>query len=86
MTDFTVQSEEDDVAFLGELRVGFGYEVGCHVRFTGGYRAVAASGVATALGQLDHGRTLGRLASVADIDTDDSLVLHGAYVGTEFAW
>ena len=84
--DFTVRSEEDEVAFLGELRVGFGYRIGCHCRFTGGYRAVAASGVATALGQIRHGRTLGRLAKVADIETDDSLVLHGAYVGTEFAW
>ncbi len=84
--DFTVSSQEDDVAFLGELRVGFAYKVGSHFRFTSGYRAVAASGVATALGQLRQGRTLGSLASVADIDTDESLVLHGAYVGTEFAW
>ena len=84
--DFSVQSQEDDVAFLGELRAGFGYRIGCHFRFTGGYRAIAASGVATALGQINHGRTLGSLWNVADIDTDDSLVLHGAYVGTEFAW
>jgi hypothetical protein len=84
--DFAVSSQEDDVAFLGELRAGFGYRIGCHFRFTGGYRAVAATGIATALGQLNHGRTLGNLAYVANINNDNTLVLHGAYVGTEFAW
>jgi hypothetical protein len=84
--DFYVRSAEDEVAFLGELRAGVGFKVGCHFRFTGGYRAVAATGVATSLGQLDHGRTLGRLAKVADINSNETLVLHGAYAGTEFAW
>ncbi len=84
--DFYVRSSEDEVAFLGELRAGVGFKVGCHFRFTGGYRAVAVSGVATALGQLDQGRTLGSLAKVADINSNETLVLHGAYAGTEFAW
>ena len=85
-TDFDIHSSEDNVAFLGELRVGLGCRVGRHLRFTGGYRAIAAAGVATALGQKDFGRELGALGKVADVDSDDSIVLHGAYVGSEFAW
>ena len=84
--DFDVRGSENDIAFLGELRVGAGYKVGKHLRFTGGYRAIAVSGVATALGQTVFGRELGALDKVADVDTDDSFVLHGAYVGSEFAW
>ena len=84
--DYTVRSSKDDVAFLGELRAGVGYKVGKHVRLTGGYRVVAASGIATTTDQLRYGRELGALWKVADVDNDHDLVLHGAYAGMDFAW
>lgn len=84
--DYTVNSSRDDIAFLGELRAGVGYKLGCHWRLTGGYRAVAASNVALPLDQLPVGRTLGSLDYAHKINHDASLILHGAYAGLEFAW
>ncbi len=84
--EFNLRGSDSDVAFLGELRAGVGYKVGKHLRFTGGYRAIAASGVATALGQTPFSRELNALDKIADVDSDDSIVLHGAYAGAEFAW
>ena len=47
----TVSSNKDDVAFLGELRVGGSYDFTCHWRGVLAYRAVGLSGVATTIGQ-----------------------------------
>jgi hypothetical protein len=84
--DFVLNSSDNNIAFLGELRAGVGYKVGCHWRLTGGYRAVAASNVALPLHQLPVGQTLGALDHVKEIKHDASLILHGAYAGVEFAW
>jgi hypothetical protein len=84
-TDFTVRTTEDDVAFLGEIRAGVGYKVSKHVRLTGGYRAVAATGIASAVDQLEQERDMSALWHVRDIKRSD-LLLHGAYAGLDFAW
>lgn len=84
--DFAIRSSENDIAFLGELRAGLGYKIGCHWRVTGGYRAVAVSNVAEAIDQIPVGRTFGSISHVGDINNDASLILHGAYAGLEFAW
>ncbi len=81
-----VRHNDVDVAFLGELRAGMAYRVGCHWRLAGGYRAIAASGVALATNQLPFGRAFNNLASVGKIDRNGDLILHGAYAGVEFAW
>ncbi len=78
---FNVRSNKDAVAFLGELRVGAGYDISCHWRGVIAYRAVAITGLATASSQLnndymDH-------ATVAIIDSDNSTIIHGAQVGAE---
>lgn len=84
--DFIFNDSDNDVAFLGELRTGIGYKIGCHWRLVGGYRMVAATGVARAVNQLPHGQIAADQSRVAIVDRDGSLILHGAYVGTEFAW
>ena len=84
--DFTIDNSKDDVAFLGEIRAGVGVRVCKNARLTGGYRAVALSGVALPIDQLHSGRTGGDLTHVGYIDNDNSLILHGAYAGAEFAW
>ena len=84
--DLAIRSQEDDIAFLGEIRAGLGYKIGCHWRLTGGYRAVAASNVALPLNQIANGRTLVDTAYTGAINNDASLILHGAYAGAEFAW
>lgn len=81
-----LRSSNDDIAFLGEIRGGVGYRIGCHWRLTGGYRALAASNVANPLDQLAYGRTMGSIANLNHIHNDSSLILHGAYFGADFAW
>ena len=72
--------------WLSRLRAGVGYKIRPNVRLALGYRAVAASGVAIAADQLRDGREMQALWKVADVDTDGSLLLHGAYGGIDFAW
>ena len=83
---FNVQSSEDEIAFLGELRAGIGYKIGCHARLALGYRAVSAAGVAIAADQIRDGRESQAVWKIADVDSDGSLLLHGAYGGIDFAW
>ncbi len=78
---FNVRSSKDSVAFLGELRVGTAYEISCHWRAVVAYRAVALTGLATASAQLQSDYT--NSASVGLIDSDNSVIIHGAQVGAE---
>jgi hypothetical protein len=80
---FVVDDSKDDVAYLGELDAGLAYNLSCKWRVTGGYRVAALSSVALAPSQIG---SFADLASAADIDNHDSLVLHGAYAGLEFVW
>ncbi len=84
--ELNIRSDKTDVAFLGEFRAGLAYKVNCNWRITGGYRAIALSGVALATNQLPFGRSFTNLTSISDIDRNGDLILHGAYGGIEFAW
>ncbi len=81
-----VNVDDEDIAFLGELRLGLGYRIGCHWRLTGGYRALAASGIATATNQIPFGNSWTDRAGYQDVNRNGDLILHGAYGGLEFAW
>jgi hypothetical protein len=78
---FNVHTNKDAVAFLGELRVGTAYDISCHWRGVIAYRAVAISGVATASDQLQNDYS--NRASVGLINSDNSVIIHGAEVGVE---
>ena len=47
-----IRSSKDNVAFLGELRVGGSYDFSCHWRGVLAYRALGLTGIATAVGQM----------------------------------
>lgn len=81
-----ITEDKEDVAFLGELRMGAAYKIGCHWRLSGGYRVLALSGVGLATNQLPYARSYTDLRKVGDIDRNGSLILHGAYAGVEFCW
>jgi hypothetical protein len=85
-TDYDFHSSKDDIAYLGELRLGLGYKLSCNFRLTGGYRVVAASGVALPLDQIQHGQQFAAPSAFDNINTNGNLVLHGGYAGLEFAW
>jgi hypothetical protein len=78
---FSVRSEKDDIAFLGELRLGGSYDVTCHWRAIAAYRAVAIAGLATSTDQIPDDFTSPEY--VAIIDSDNSMIVHGFQVGAE---
>jgi hypothetical protein len=78
---FNVRTNKDAVAFLGELRVGTAYEFSCHWRGVIAYRAVAITGMATAQDQMSNDYS--NRWSVGIIDSDNSVIIHGAQVGAE---
>jgi hypothetical protein len=78
---FSVRSDKDDIAFLGELRLGGSYDVTCHWRAVAAYRAVAVAGIATATDQIPEEFT--NREYVQMIDSDNSLIVHGFQVGAE---
>ncbi len=72
------------LACLGQLDLGMRYQATCHFAVRAGYRLVGVSGVALSDDQFlynydDYG-------AYNDIDTNGSLILHGAYAGGEFCW
>lgn len=81
---YDISTSKDDVSFLAELDLGFDYRATNHWSFTAGYRAVALTGVALATHQIP--RHFADIPGAQDIDNDQSLILHGAYVGATFSW
>lgn len=81
---YGLDTKKDDVAFLGELDAGLAYCVNSNWRLTGGYKVLGVSGYANPLKQLP--RSFDNLGAAGLIQNDDSLILHGAYLGAEYCW
>lgn len=81
---YDVNTSKDDVSFLAELDLGFDYKATCHWSFNAGYRAVAVTGVALATHQIP--RNFADIPGAQDIDNDQSIILHGGYIGATYSW
>lgn len=85
MPDLAIDYDSSDTVLstLGELDLGLGVRVtsGLTARF--GYRLLGVTGIATADG---YSRDYSSSANAAAIHANDSLLLHGLYVGTDFNW
>lgn len=81
--DAAVRSSKEDVAFLGEVRCGFGYQITPRIRLTNAYRAIAVSGVALSGSQI---QTPVNEAAFGYIDSNDSIIIHGYQGGIEFKY
>jgi hypothetical protein len=79
---FNVSSDKDDVAFLGEARVGLSCQFTRCWSGTLGYRALAVTGVALPENQIYP--DLRGIQDVAVVASNGSLILHGGYAGIEF--
>ena len=81
-----VSTSTSDTVFsaLGELDLGLGYRLNNAWTVRGGYRMLAACGVATAPGSIAEDYS--SLAAIGAIHADDCIILHGGYVGLEFNW
>ncbi len=79
-----VETEEDDVSVMGEMRLGASYQVHDNWRIYGGWRVVGITGVARAVDQIPSAFiTPGQ---VGVINTDGSMLLHGLQTGMEFSY
>lgn len=81
---YDINTSKDDVSFLAEIDLGFDYRISRHWSLNAGYRAVALTGVAFATTQIP--RNFADIPGAEDIDNDESLILHGGYLGATFAW
>jgi hypothetical protein len=67
------------LAFLGEFNTGIGIRLTRCWSAYAGYRAIGATGVATATGMIPM--SFANVGAVTHIDNTDSLLLHGAFFG-----
>jgi hypothetical protein len=81
---YLVEAERDALAVLGQIDLGLRYNFGCCLSLEGGYRVIGLSGVATSDGQLADNFADPRMA--AAIKADDSVLLHGVYLGGTYRW
>ena len=82
--NFNVQSSKNDVSFLGELRLGLTYSIRRNWQLYGGYRVIGISGVALPVNQIPmyFADTVG----VGLVDSNGSMILHGAQLGIELSY
>ncbi|TWU34996.1 BBP7 family outer membrane beta-barrel protein [Novipirellula artificiosorum] len=78
------ESSDTSIATMGELDLGLGARLNNAWTLRGGYRLMGMTGVATTAGSLDH--AYDSVESSRQIDANDSLILHGGYVGLDFNW
>lgn len=78
---FDYNSRKNDIAMLGELNAGIYYSLTCNLRLSLGYRAIGISGVALAPDQIPY--NFRDVVDVQRIDSNGSLILHGAYAGVQ---
>jgi hypothetical protein len=81
-----VNTQYDDtvLATLGELNCGLNYRLSDAWTVTGGYRVIGASGIASSFGQMTQ--DFGSSGYPGSVHANDSLLLHGAYLGAMFNW
>ena len=79
--DFDYMDSQNDIAILGELRLGLIYQLTQKLRANVGYRAFGVSGVALAVDQVPMNFEDPGLLQQSR--TNGSLLLHGLYFGAE---
>lgn len=79
---YNYMTSSNDVALIGEWDLGAGYAITPCWSVRAGYRVLAASGIATAVGQIPYDYI--NVAHLTDIDNCSSLILHGAYIGAQY--
>ncbi len=80
--NYIISTSKTDVAFLGEMGAGVNYRLTSKWSANVGYRAIAVSGVATAVDQFPI--NMSTLGSVSNFDNNASLILHGVNLGAQY--
>jgi len=82
--DVMTSSSDTVMSALGELDLGLGYRINRAWSIQGGYRMLGVTGVATAPGSIANDYS--SLAAIGAVHANDSIFLHGGYVGLAFNW
>lgn len=82
LVGFDLNSSKHDVALLGQIDTGVAWQITPRWSAFGLYRAVGISGVA--LGDNQFTPFLADTAGLLDVDSNGSLILHGAVIGAQF--
>ena len=82
--DVSTTESDTVLAALGELNIGLTYRFSNAWSVQGGYRMLAATGIATATGSIPN--DYARLERSSAVYADDSLILHGGYFGVNYNW
>jgi|GEM_PF-4691708 len=80
---FDVASDKNDLAFLAEVDAGLAYSFTQNWRLNVGYKLVAVSSYADATSQMLRNFTV---PNAKDIQDNNSLILHGLFIGAEYAF
>ncbi len=83
--DIDVESSDTVLAGLGEIDFGLGYRISNRWSVRGGYRLMAVTGVANAVNNMQD-TDYGDITLVSNFDANDSLILHGGYIGLTCNW
>ena len=81
--DVNISSRKDDVALLGELKLGANWNFHKCWKVGLGYRVVGMSGVAVATHQVPRD-FIGALPSLEAVDTNCGILLHGGFLNVEY--
>lgn len=81
-TDININNSANRLAMIGQVDLGARYNINCHFSVTAGYRIMGASGVA--LYEHNIPTDFNDSYYAKKIESDGTLLLHGAYLGGEF--
>jgi hypothetical protein len=81
---FDLRDGKDDVSMLGQIDLGLAWDFSRHWSANIGYRAVGITGLALADDQIPA--FLAAEGDWTDIDSNGSMILHGAFAGLEFRY
>lgn len=79
-----VRDNETVLSTLGELDLGLGFRLTDCWSLTGGYRMMGVTNVATSVGSISDDPA--NLVDGHGVRANDSLLLHGGYVGAQYNW
>jgi hypothetical protein len=81
---FDIKSYKNDVSVLGQIDAGLDYHITNRLKVFGGYRVIGATGLALSDQQIPQ--RVDDLAAIDAIDSNGSVIVHGAFVGLEYGW
>jgi hypothetical protein len=81
---FDLRSSTNGFSMLGQIDLGLTYRINNCWSVTGGYRALAITGIALADDQVPH--YMAAENDWTDIDKSSSVILHGAFFGVQRCW